>query len=106
MSIYAASVRLGLLGAVMQGLRNSTDAGEVINLITRYSDDDNDDVRWRLPEGMTPREYYQHLVHRGALHEHRDFSVACPIPSFSDWMIRNACARMTRVTTATSSRTT
>ena len=79
-----------LLGAVMQGLRTGMDAGETINLIARYSDHDNDDVRWRLPEGMTPREYYRHLVHRGALHERGDFSVTCPIPSFRDWIVGNA----------------
>ncbi len=36
----------------------------------------------RLPPGMEPEEYLDHLVHRGALQDDGTGRLACPIPSF------------------------
>ena len=36
----------------------------------------------RLPPGMGPEEYLDHLVHRGALQDDGTGRLACPIPSF------------------------
>ncbi|MCY4543549.1 MAG: hypothetical protein OXB95_14335, partial [Rhodobacteraceae bacterium] len=42
---------------------------------------------WQPPNGMQSREFFDHLVHRGALQELPDGSVHCPIPSFRRYMI-------------------
>ena len=79
-----------LLGMVMQELHPGMGVGTVINLVNRHARPGDDDVRWQLPRGMEAEDYYDHLVHRGALHEDVDDSIVCPIPSFRDWMIANA----------------
>lgn len=42
---------------------------------------------WRLPAGMGPEEYLDHLVHRGALQDDGTGRLACPIPSFRHFLI-------------------
>ena len=42
---------------------------------------------WRLPAGMGPEEYLDHLVHRGALQDDGAGCLACPIPSFRQFLI-------------------
>ena len=41
----------------------------------------------RLPAGMGPEEYLDHLVHRGALQDDGAGRLACPIPSFRHFLI-------------------
>ncbi len=45
------------------------------------------DCGWRLPEGMAPREFLDHLVHRGVLQSGEDDRLVCPIPSFRRFLI-------------------
>ena len=45
------------------------------------------DERMSLPEGMTARDYYHHLLHHGALQESDDGWVECPIPSFRQYIL-------------------
>ena len=42
---------------------------------------------WNLPEGMSPRDFLDHLVHRGALQSGEDDRLVCPIPSFRRFLI-------------------
>ena len=45
------------------------------------------DARRSLPEGMTAKNYYDHLIHNGALQESDDGWVECPIPSFRQYIL-------------------
>ena len=45
---------------------------------------------WRLPAGMGPEEYLDHLVHRGALQDDGTGRLACPIPSFRRFLVEAA----------------
>ncbi len=75
-----------LLSAVMQDLQESHDRGDIIDSIEWHADS-RPGSRWRLPDGMTVNEYFNHLIHRGALHKHLDTgTVECPIPSFRAWL--------------------
>ncbi len=42
---------------------------------------------WRLPAGMGPEEYLDHLVHRGALQDDGTGRLACPIPSLRRFLV-------------------
>ena len=48
---------------------------------------------WRLPAGMGPEEYLDHLIHRGALQDDGTGRLACPIPSFRQFLIEAAAGR-------------
>lgn len=45
---------------------------------------------WRLPTGMGPEEYLDHLVHRGALQDDGTGRLACPIPSLRRFLVEAA----------------
>ena len=40
-----------------------------------------------LPEGVTPQEFLNHLIHRGVLQSNENGLLTCPIPSFRTWLI-------------------
>ena len=42
---------------------------------------------WRLPAGMGPEGYLDHLVNRGALQDDGAGHLACPIPSLRQFLI-------------------
>ncbi len=42
---------------------------------------------WRLPAGMGPEAYLDHLVHRGALQDDGTGRLACPIPSLRRFLV-------------------
>ena len=44
---------------------------------------------WRLPAGMAPEAYLDHLVHRGALQDDGTGRLACPIPSLRRFLIES-----------------
>ena len=79
-----------LFGSVVSDLRPGMRRGMILNLIKQHSRPFENDVRWQIPDDMRLAEYYDPLVHRGALHEEANLTVACPIPSFRDWIIENA----------------
>ena len=64
------------------GLRRSDAVGSIRSLAR-----DEGDCGWRLPEGMSPSEFLDHLVHRGALQSGEDDRLVCPIPSFRRFLI-------------------
>ncbi len=77
------------LSSVMEQLTENVSRGEVISIIERTAilyDGDDDSTR-RLPDNMTSREYYNDLIHRGALQEYEKHQVRCPIPSFRQFLI-------------------
>jgi len=43
---------------------------------------------WRLPENMTAKGFFNHLVHKGLLQEVDNERYACPIPTLRDFLIR------------------
>ena len=45
---------------------------------------------WRLPDGMDPEAYLDHLVQRGALQDDGAGRLVCPIPSFRRFLIEEA----------------
>ena len=45
---------------------------------------------WRMPAGMGPEEYLDHLVHRGALQDDGTGRLACPIPSLRRFLVEAA----------------
>ncbi len=49
--------------------------------------DSPQDIPWSLPDGMTPRRFLAHLIHRGALYDDGRDSVHSPIPSFRSYLI-------------------
>ena len=77
-----------LLGAVMHDVRDGMRLGDVIDLID-CRNNPSGGLRWQFPKGMDAKDFYRHLVHRGALHQCADSSVTCPIPSFRTWIIKH-----------------
>ncbi|MXX88689.1 MAG: ATP-binding protein [Boseongicola sp. SB0677_bin_26] len=82
-----------LLGAVVADLWAGADSGDVINLVNRHADPASNDVKWRMPEGMSARDFYHHILHRGVVQQETDSTVSRPIPSFRDWIIENCMPR-------------
>ncbi len=78
-----------LLSAVMERIDGSHKRFEVIEIIEREASAKRGRKRLaeRLPEEMTAKEYFAHLIHRGALQVMDDDLVVCPIPSFRRYLI-------------------
>ncbi len=75
-----------LLGAVMKGFRDGMRIREVLNLIGENADPESSDSGWHLPEGMSVRDYYRHILHHGVIEE-KGMEVTAPIPSLRSWII-------------------
>ena len=41
-----------------------------------------------LPKGLDADDFFEHLVHQGALQKRADKTIHCPIPSFRTYLIR------------------
>ena len=78
-----------LLGSLMAQLTGSEERGQILDMIQRISDDNaNSRNRTkRLPPDMSEEDYYNDLIHSGALQELNDGKVVCPIPSFRQFLI-------------------
>ena len=74
-----------LAGAVMQGLAPGMMRLDVLGLIEGNV---ADQVGHRLPEGLSAKGFFVHLVHRGALQEREDGTIQSPIPSFRTHLVR------------------
>ena len=66
-----------MAGVPASGLRRNDAVGLIGSLVRGEGD-----CGWRLPEGMSPSEFLDHLVHRGALQSGEDDRLVCPIPQF------------------------
>ena len=73
-----------LVSAVMQQLGNKQTRGSIKDVIKANV---GKPITWSLPYGMNVHQFYDHLVHRGAIEERADGTVHCPIPSFSKFLI-------------------
>ena len=49
---------------------------------------------WSLPNGLSPEEFLEHLIHRGALQAGSDGRLACPIPSFRRFLIHEGASAL------------
>ena len=77
---------MSLLEAVVRTLRPGEDAEDVKKRIGKLAGS-CDAFGWRLPRGMDADDFFDHVVHKGALQEMPDGSVRCPVPSFRSFMI-------------------
>ena len=75
----------GLIAVVMSKLAEGTTLSGALRLI---EENVIDVAGHRLPEDMTAKGLYTHLVHQGALQEREDGTVHCPIPSFRTHLVR------------------
>ena len=75
-----------LLSSVMKKLTSPLASSNVIDIIEQKSKL----AKYRtekLPRGMTPEDYFDHLRHCGVLEQSKRYSVTCPIPSFRQFLI-------------------
>ena len=81
-----------LVGHVMAAVRNGgLYRHEVVDTIrARIRDRPEGSSARRLPEGISPEDFLEHLVHRGALQEGGDDKLVCPIPSFRAFLVAEA----------------
>jgi len=75
-----------LLGAAMHDLTPGEGSASIKHRIGKLAGS-RDAHGWELPKGMDVEDFFEHLVHRGALQRLPDKSVHCPIPSFRRYMI-------------------
>lgn len=78
-----------LLAAVMQQVDGTQENRNVIDIIRDESNRRMEafSIGEHLPTGMTSEDFYNHLMHCGALQESGDGTVDCPIPSFRQYLI-------------------
>ena len=81
-----------LVATVMSQLTGTEELSEVIEIIELESKLGGN-FRERLPDNMTAKDFYEHLIHQGALQERGDDLVDCPIPSFRNFLINNPGSR-------------
>ncbi len=74
-----------LVAHVMRDFRDGMVDTDIKALVLRHA---GDRIGQELPEGMTAVGFRRHLIHGGALHERKDGTYRCPIPSFRSFLIR------------------
>ena len=85
----ACNQSIALLGTVLDRMGpEDSRPGEVIGLIEGTARE-NAGWEWRLPDDMTPADYYVEMLEAGILQENGS-SVTCPIPSLGAHVIRLA----------------
>ena len=75
-----------LLSSVMKKLTKPLASWNVIDIIEQQSKLAKRRAE-RLPRGMMPEDYFDHLRHCGVLQESKRYSVTCPIPSFRQFLV-------------------
>jgi len=73
-----------LTARIMAELHTRHRREEIIKLINECRADTSSYV---FPEGMDTREFFVHLLHKGALHEESVDRFVCPIPSFRTYLL-------------------
>lgn len=77
-----------LVAALFAGLPEGTArADRIESEIQRLARTDIEEPGWSLPRSMPYDEFFEHLVHRGALQRRHDDRFTCPIPSFRRFLI-------------------
>lgn len=78
---------VNLLSSVMKNLTEAMSSWEVIDIIERQSKLAKRRTE-KLPRGMTAEDYFNHLIHCGALQQSKNYGIDCPIPSFRQFLIK------------------
>lgn len=73
-----------LVSTVMKQLGKGLAPGEVKQLI---EESEGKPKPWRIPANMNSDQFYNHLVHQGALEIQDNGTVHCPMPSFRNFLI-------------------
>lgn len=73
-----------LLGKLMTNVVDGSSDTSVRKVIREHL---RDVEGWTLPDGMSVQQFFEHLLHQGALEECGDGTVHCPIPSFRTFLI-------------------
>ena len=73
-----------LTARIMAELHTRHGRGEIIKLINECRVNASGYV---FPEGMGTKEFFVHLLHKGALHEESVDRFVCPIPSFRTYLL-------------------
>ena len=78
-----------LLAAVMRRLTGRQSSRDVIDLIESEAQNrmNAPSIGEHLPDGKTAIDFFDELIHHGALQERDDGTVHCPIPSFRQFLI-------------------
>ncbi len=78
-----------LLASVMQEVTGKLYRDDIVSIIHEKAQANSESSHFgeRLPDDMTAKQYYEMLLHQGALQVRRDYTVYCPIPSFQKYMI-------------------
>ncbi len=78
-----------LLSRIMDRVEGGQSKAQVVDLIEKISAKYRSGASFgeRLPRGMNAEDYYEHLIHCGALQEDDEKMVSCPIPSFRQYLI-------------------
>ncbi len=78
-----------LLASVMQAVTGKLYRDDIVSIIHEKAQATSESSHFgeRLPDDMTAKQYYEMLLHQGALQVRRDYTVYCPIPSFQKYMI-------------------
>ena len=74
-----------LVATVMQDLEEDASIVDIKSSIDKHAGKERG---WRLPKGMDSDQFFDHLVHQGALEEGKDYIVRSPVPSFQRFLIR------------------
>ncbi len=84
------------VGHVMAEVRNGgSHRHRIVDTIrARSSERPEGSSARHLPAGMSPENFLEHLIHRGALQEGEDDRLACPIPSFRTFLVAEAVRTM------------
>ena len=79
---------VSLVAAVLRDLEPNQSRVDVINSLVRNARGPESGIEWQIPDGMTPRNFADHLIHQGALQEMPDHTITCPIPTFRTHLIK------------------
>ena len=81
----------GVVGLLMKRMKGREVRRDMLSMVQRIDEDHTGtrDMGLRLPDGMTAQEFYNELIHHGALQERNDGTVVCLIPSFPQYLIEN-----------------
>ena len=84
---FSAEMRdaINLIDRVMSGLDRCQSRSKIKCLMGELHD--VDPRKYRFPAGMDADSFFDHLVHRGALHEESVDRFVCPIPSFRTYLL-------------------
>ena len=85
---------LFLLAQIMARIPNAGLRRHEVSDIVRACSREGRGSGWSLPGGLSPEEFLEHLIHRGALQAGSDRRLGCPIPSFQRFLIHEGVSAL------------